>query len=109
MFLMLARPLVSCYTHPMTITQTVDIPASHRLTIDVPREIPEGRAVLAFTAASGASEDEDDEDATEYLMRSPANRAHLLQAIKNVEEGKIISFDTPEQAIQCAREMAAKL
>ncbi|MDR0486800.1 MAG: hypothetical protein LBG91_00990 [Treponema sp.] len=26
----------------MTITQTVDIPASHRPTVDVPREVPEG-------------------------------------------------------------------
>jgi hypothetical protein len=32
----------------MTITQTVEIPASHRLTIDVPREVPAGRAVLVF-------------------------------------------------------------
>ena len=33
----------------MTITQTVDIPASRRLTIDVPREVPAGRTILAFT------------------------------------------------------------
>ena len=33
----------------MTITQTVEIPASHRLTIDVPREVPEGPTVLTFT------------------------------------------------------------
>jgi hypothetical protein len=33
----------------------------------------------------------------------------LLKAIKNIEEGKIISFDSPEQAIQCAKEQAAKL
>ena len=26
----------------MTITQTVDIPESHKLTIDVPREVPAG-------------------------------------------------------------------
>ena len=36
----------------MTITQTVDIPASRRLTIDVPREVPVGRTVLAFTPAA---------------------------------------------------------
>jgi hypothetical protein len=36
----------------MTIEQTVEIPASHRLTIEVPREIPAGRAILAFTPAS---------------------------------------------------------
>ena len=35
----------------MTITQTVDIPDSRRLIIDVPREIPTGRAIIAFTPA----------------------------------------------------------
>jgi len=28
----------------MTVTQTVDIPVSHKLTIDVPREVPNGQA-----------------------------------------------------------------
>ena len=32
----------------MSITQTVEIPASHRLTIEVPPEVPTGRVVLAF-------------------------------------------------------------
>ena len=36
----------------MTVTQTVDIPADHRLIIDVPREIPAGKAVLTFTSAA---------------------------------------------------------
>jgi len=33
----------------MTITQTVDIPENRRLTIDVPREITTGKAVITFT------------------------------------------------------------
>jgi hypothetical protein len=33
----------------MAITQTVEIPASRRLTITVPPEVPEGRVVLSFT------------------------------------------------------------
>jgi len=33
----------------MRITQTVRVPANHRLTIDVPREIPEGPVILTFT------------------------------------------------------------
>lgn len=33
----------------MTIQQTVDIPVSRQLIIEVPREIPAGRAILAFT------------------------------------------------------------
>ncbi|MDR0720060.1 MAG: hypothetical protein LBF78_10530 [Treponema sp.] len=33
----------------MTIEQTVEIPPDHRLTIDVPREIPAGRAKLTVS------------------------------------------------------------
>jgi hypothetical protein len=36
----------------MSITQTVEIPDSHRLTIEVPREIPTGPTVLTFTPAA---------------------------------------------------------
>jgi len=35
----------------MSVTQTVEIPASHRLIIDVPREVPAGSAILTFTPA----------------------------------------------------------
>jgi len=35
----------------MSITQTVEIPVNHRLTIDVPREVPAGPVVLTFTPA----------------------------------------------------------
>jgi hypothetical protein len=38
----------------MTIQQTVEIPADHRLIIDVPQEIPAGKAtILLFSGASG--------------------------------------------------------
>jgi hypothetical protein len=33
----------------MSITQTVEIPANHRLTIDVPPEVPAGPVILTFT------------------------------------------------------------
>ena len=39
----------------MTITQTVEIPVSRRITIDVPSEIPLGPAILAFTPAAELS------------------------------------------------------
>ena len=35
----------------MNVTQTVEIPVSHRLTIDVPREVPVGKVILTFTPA----------------------------------------------------------
>jgi len=43
-----------------------------------------------------------EQDETEYLCRSPANLEHLETAIENVNQGKIISFKTLEQAVQCA-------
>ena len=39
----------------MNIRQTVDIPPSRRLTIEVPREVPTGPVILTFTATSEAS------------------------------------------------------
>jgi len=32
----------------MIIEQTIEVPINHRLTIDIPREIPAGPTVLAF-------------------------------------------------------------
>ena len=33
----------------MTITQTVEIPADRRITLEVPREVPTGSVILTFT------------------------------------------------------------
>jgi len=49
--------------------------------------------------------DEDEMDATEYLMQSPANREKISKAIENIERGEnLITFETLEQAIQYAKE-----
>jgi len=51
------------------------------------------------------SMDDDEMDATEYLMQSPANRRRISQAIENVNRGEnLITFETLEQAIQYAKE-----
>jgi hypothetical protein len=36
----------------MNITQTVEIPANRRLTINVPHEVPTGFVILTFTPAT---------------------------------------------------------
>jgi len=41
----------------MSITQTVEVPVNHRLTIDVPHEVPAGRTIIAFTPAPVQSTD----------------------------------------------------
>jgi len=58
----------------MTIEQTVDIPESHRLTIDVPREVPAGPVILAFTPAS-ASRFGSDPRTVEETMKIAAEKA----------------------------------
>ena len=77
----------------MSVTQTVDIPASHRLVIDVPREVPEGPVILTFTpAAAGRSEpalkstDEgtsphSHSDALKRILSQPTPRADALLGV----------------------------
>ena len=41
--------LISCYDYFMTITQTIEIPANRRITLEVPPQIPAGRTIISFT------------------------------------------------------------
>jgi hypothetical protein len=52
----------------MAITQTVEIPASRRLTIEVPREVPLGRTILTFTPARSPE-----------IVRLPDNNARTVE------------------------------
>ena len=80
----------------MSVTQTVDIPASHRLTIDVPREVPEGKAVITFTPATETAE-----DGHAHTHPCPICAAHLdpvtgnprynAETVAAIEEGIAIS------------------
>jgi len=40
----------------MSVTQTVEIPVNHRLTIDVPPEVPAGQARIYFFPVSAGKE-----------------------------------------------------
>ena len=46
------------YTFSMTITQTVEIPADRRLIIEVPREVPAGKARLELKVIPFEKKDE---------------------------------------------------
>ena len=57
----------------MTIEQTIEIPPSHQLFINVPKEIPAGEAILTFTPAAKVSGNKD----LDYAEKVWANnRAH---------------------------------
>ena len=57
----------------MTITQTVEIPANRRITLEVPHEIPVGRTIIAFTPAPETE-----------------NPRYNAKALAAIEEGKAI-------------------
>ena len=48
-FSIIVQYYLSSYTFPMKATQTVVVPDSHRLTTDVPPEVPAGPVILTFT------------------------------------------------------------
>jgi len=39
----------------MTITQTINIPPDRRITLEVPREVPTGATIIAFTPAKSSA------------------------------------------------------
>ena len=53
--LLIALLTYSCYIFSMSVTQTVDIPPSRRLTIEVPHEVPVGPVILTFTSLTEAA------------------------------------------------------
>jgi hypothetical protein len=60
----------------MTIEQTVEIPANHRLVIDVPAEVPVGRAVITFTPAADQKPRKVSEDGLDHEGECPFCAAH---------------------------------
>jgi hypothetical protein len=63
----------------MTIEQTIEIPANHRLTLDVPREIPAGKAILAFTPLSLGKTVAESENRDGKIRLTKAMVAEMLQ------------------------------
>jgi len=58
----------------MSVTQTIEIPTSHQLTINVPREVPAGPVILTFTPVS-APKTNDNPQTAEEALKIAAKRA----------------------------------
>jgi hypothetical protein len=74
----------------MTIEQIVDVPATRRLIVDVPQEIPLGRTILAFTPAPpGEQPDAHDPEHirfdAEYLRRKEQSAQSVELINRNAE------------------------
>jgi len=72
----------------MTITQTIDIPADRRITLEVPSEVPAGRTIIAFTPAKAEVKRKITEaEEIEYINRH-ADRL-------NAEAMDVLSYQVP--------------
>jgi hypothetical protein len=59
----------------MTIEQTVEVPPSHRLFIEVPQEVPVGKAILTFTSVSAI----DDIENAQQIWSNNRNQPEALK------------------------------
>ena len=73
----------------MTITQTVDVPASRRIVLEVPPQIPVGRVILTFTPAAVSA----DECPICAKHRDPetGNPRYNAETAAAIEEGMAVS------------------
>jgi len=66
-------------------------------------EVCDSRAPLVVTRQGGRSvvmlslEEYEGMEETLHLLRSPANAAHLLESIRQAEEGRLVERDIPEE------------
>ena len=73
----------------MTITQTIDVPADRRITLEVPPQIPAGPVILTFTPAADSA----DECPICAKHRDPetGNPRYNAETVAAIEEGIAIS------------------
>jgi len=106
---------VSGYIYPMSITQTVEVPASHRLIVDVPPEIPAGQVILTFTPATDSAD-----DGLNFAGECPICAAHRdpisgnprynAETVAAIEEGMAISRgEIPAKRFHSLKEMIEDL
>jgi hypothetical protein len=85
----------------MIVTRTVEVPADHRLTIDVPREVPAGPVVITFTPASVAVKSSEFSEAELREMEFINRNAERL----NREAMDVLSYQWPGFSEEKLREM----
>ena len=99
----------------MSVTQTVEVPASHRLVVDVPREIPAGRTILTFTPVTRDADgklDLEGECPICAAHRDPitGNPRYNAETVAAIEEGMAISRgEIPAKQFHSLEEMIEDL
>ncbi|MDJ0692231.1 MAG: hypothetical protein QNJ41_27540 [Xenococcaceae cyanobacterium MO_188.B32] len=73
------------------LKQKAVVNKERKVELSVP-ELPEGTVVEVILLVDSTIE----EDETAYLLKSEANKKHLIQALENVKKGKLIYLDIDE-------------
>ena len=84
----MARSPFLCYTYPMTITQTVEIPADRRITLDVPCEVPVGKTIIAFTPVHSAAAMHECPICAREFDPATGNPRYNAETVAAIEEGR---------------------
>ncbi|WP_010253685.1 hypothetical protein [Treponema primitia] len=90
----------------MSIQKTIENPASYRITVDVPREMPVGPIILTFAPAPAASQKpiipgEDNEDG----LNLHPTAEQVTAAMAGVGKGTVQpSYDTLEEVLAAAEQ-----
>jgi len=72
----------------MTITQTVEIPASRRIILDVPPQIPAGRTIIAYTPAPEAATLHECPICARKFDPASGNPRYNTETVAAIEEGR---------------------
>ena len=72
----------------MTITQTIDIPADRRITLEVPREVPTGRTIINFTPVKAEVKPRMTEEEEKAIFEKYADEL-------NAEAMDVLSYQVP--------------
>ena len=96
----------------MTIEQTVEIPPSRRITLDVPPQVPLGTVILTFTPANNTAADTTDECPICAKYRDPVtgNPRYNAETVAAIEEGRaILRGEIPAKRFNSLEEMLEDL
>ena len=75
----------------MTMTQTIDVPADRRITLEVPREIPLGRTIITFTPAPKPAALHECPICARNIDPETGNPRYNAETVAAIEEGMAIS------------------
>ena len=72
----------------MTITQTIEIPADRRITLEVPREVPSGKTIIAFTPVPEAAALHECPICARKFDPVTGNPRYNAETVAAIEEGR---------------------